>query len=258
MGNIKLENIWERGFEDPDLLKIESMCRKKTSEETDELIESYINLEQSRNGNYISSDLMKMVFPFYAENVENRRKYNLAVSNSAACLANEVFRRSVSKPGITRCIFVAGSYGAGKSFLIQSLFEKNKNELEGSIVYEGSITSKSIDGKIDYAIEHNAKIDMIILNPTFELTLRNIKERASRIGRDVRKEDAVFVYANIYPALKRLKEKYKNINYVIYNKNTNIPQDLSVSTLVEELNHGTYEEVSNEYDRIIKSFELDF
>ena len=209
MGNINIDNIWKRGFEDADLLRVEHMCREKASTETDKLIEDYIKLEQSRNGKYISSDLMKLVFPFYAENLENRRKYNLAISNSAACLANETFRRQICKPGVKRCIFVAGAYGAGKSFFIQSLFEKYKENLEQSIVYEGSITTKSIDGKIDYAIDNNIEVDMIILNPTFELSLTNIKERANRIGRDVKKEDAVFVYANIYSALKRLTEKYK-------------------------------------------------
>lgn len=256
MGNIKIENIWERGFEDEDLLNVEKMCREKTSEETDKLIEKYINMEQSINGNYISSDLMKMVFPFYQENIENRRKYNLAVSNSAACLANEAYKRALDKPEIKRCIFVAGPYGSGKSFFIQSLYEKEKGELEGCIVYEGSITTSSIDGKIDYAIEKGKKIDLIILNPTFELSLKNIKERACRIGRDVRKEDAVTVYANIYPALKRLIAKYENINFIIYNKTTNIPNDLSVSMAVEDINHGSYEEISNEYDRIIKEINM--
>lgn len=255
MGKIELENIWKRGFTDPDMLKVEEECRITASEQTDELIEKYKELERSRNGQYICSDLMKMVFPFYAENVENRRKYNLAVSNSAACLANEAFRRAVENPEIKRCIFVAGPYGSGKSFMIQSLFEKNKEELEGSLVYEGSITTKAIDGKIDYALEHNIKVDMIILNPTFELSLRNIKERAGRIGRNVKKEDAVTVYANIYSALKRLTEKYKEINFVIYNKTTNIPQDLSVSKSVEELNHGSTEEVIAEYDRVMSELE---
>ncbi len=255
MGNINIENIWKRGFEDSDLLRVEQMCREKASNETDELIEKYTKLERSRNGKYISSDLMKLVFQFYADNLENRKKYNLAVSNSAACLANEAFRREVSKNEAKRCVFVAGAYGAGKSFFIQSLFEKHKDLLDQSIVYEGSITTKSIDAKIEYAIEHNIEVDMIILNPTFELSLKNIKERANRIGRNVKKEDAVFVYANIYSSLKRLLEKYKNINYVIYNKETNIPQDLSTSNMVEDLNHGTYEEISNEYDNIMKELE---
>ena len=75
MENIKIENIWERGFEDPDMLKVEKMCREKASSETGELIEKYNNLKQTSEGKYISSDLMKMVFPFYLESVENRKKY---------------------------------------------------------------------------------------------------------------------------------------------------------------------------------------
>ena len=252
MENIRIENIWKRGFEDPDLLKVEEMCRKETSEKTWELIDRYTNLEQSMNGNYISSDLMKMVYPFYADNIENRRKYNLAVSNSAACLANEIYRKSICKTGIERCIFVAGAYGAGKSFLVQSIYENDKSKFDNCIVYEGSITSQTIDSKIDFALEHGIKVDMIILNPTFELSLNNIKERAGRIGRDVKKEDAVHVYANIYESLKRLTKKYPDINYVIYNKNGNIPQDLSVSTVIEDLDHGTKDEISAEYDRIMK------
>ena len=82
--------------------------------------------------------------------------------------------------------------------------------------------------------------------------MKNIKQRAKRIGRDVRKEDCVFVYANIYDALKRIKEKYKDVSFVIYNKVSNIPTDLEVSTNVEDLNHGSYDEISKQYDEIIK------
>ena len=142
MGKIKIENIWEKLFKEKDFLEIEFECRKKASEETDELIQKYTELEQARNGKYISSDLMKMVFPFYADNIENRRKYNLAVSNSAACLANEAFQREINNEEIKKCIFVAGPYGSGKSFLIQSLYEKNEEQFKDAVVYEGSITSK--------------------------------------------------------------------------------------------------------------------
>ncbi len=38
LGNINIENIWERGFTDQDMLRVESECRKTTSEKTDELI----------------------------------------------------------------------------------------------------------------------------------------------------------------------------------------------------------------------------
>lgn len=252
MENICIDNIWKRGFEDADMLKVEEEARIEASSNTKQCINKYKELEQSRNGNYISSDLMKLVFTEYANNIEFRKKYNLAVSNSAACLANRAFKIAISKPNIKHCIFVAGAYGSGKSFLIQSLYEKNKEELENCIVYEGSITSKAIDEKIDTALENGIIPGIIILNPTLELSMRNIKNRAKRIGRDVKKEDCVFVYANIYDALKRLKEKYKNINFVIYNKESNIPENLEVSQNVEDLNHGSYDKISGEYDEICK------
>ena len=252
MENICIENIWKRGFEDPDMISVEEEARIEASSNTEKCINKYKELEQSRNGNYISSDLMKLVFEKYANDIEYRRKYNLAVSNSAACLANKAFKIAVSNPNIKHCIFVAGAYGSGKSFLVQSLYEKNSEQLEESVVYEGSITSKAIDEKIDTALENGVVPSIIILNPTLELSMKNIKERAKRIGRDVKKEDCVFVYANIYEALKRLTNKYKDLSYVIYNKISNTPTDLEVSTNIEDLNHGSYDEISKEYDEIIK------
>ena len=251
MENINIDDIWKRGFEDPDMIKVEEETRIEASTNTEECIKKYIQLEQSRNGKYISSDLMKLVFKNYADDLEFRRKYNLAVSNSAACLANRAFKIAISDSNVKHCIFVAGAYGSGKSFLIQSLYEKNKDELENSVVYEGSITSKAIDEKIDTAIKNGVIPSIIVLNPTLELSVKNIKERAKRIGRDVAKKDCVFVYANIYDALKRLKEKYKDLSFVIYNKKTNTPTDLEISKNIEDLNHGSYEKLAKEYDEII-------
>ena len=252
MENINIDDIWKRGFEDPDMIKVEEETRIEASTNTEECIKKYTKLEQARNGKYISSDLMKLVFKNYADDLEFRRKYNLAVSNSAACLANKAFKIAVSDSNVKHCIFVAGAYGSGKSFLIQSLYEKNKDELKNSVVYEGSITSKAIDEKIDTAIKNGVTPSIIVLNPTLELSVKNIKERAKRIGRDVAKKDCVFVYANIYDALKRLKEKYKDLSFVIYNKKTNTPTDLEISKNIEDLNHGSYKEIAKEYDEIIK------
>ena len=253
--NICIENIWKRGFEDADMIEVEEKARIEASSNTEKCIKKYQQLEQSRNGKYISSDLMKLVFDDYAKDIDFRKKYNLAVSNSAACLANKAFREEIANSKVKHCIFVAGAYGSGKSFLIQSLYEKNKEELEDSIVYEGSITTKAIDEKIETALQNGITPSIIVLNPTLELSMRNIKNRAKRIGRDVRKEDCVHVYANIYGDLKRLKEKYEDISFVIYNKETNIPVNFDVSTDIEELNHGTYDELSCEYDEIMKKIE---
>ena len=250
MENINIENIWKRNFEDPEMIEVEDKTRRYTSSNTEECINKYNKLKQSRKGKYISSDLMKLVFDEYANNIKYRKKYNLAVSNSAACLANLAYRTVIKDNTIDYCIFVAGPYGSGKSFLIQSLYEEKEEELKNCIMYEGSITTKSIDEKIDIAIENGKIPCIIVLNPTLELSMQNIKDRAKRIGRDVRKEDCVYVYANIYGALKRLTEKY-DLPYTIYNKTSNIPNNLDTSHNIEDLNHGSYEDVSKQYDSII-------
>ena len=70
MENICIDNIWKRGFEDPDMIKVEEECRIETSTNTEKCIKKYKELEQSRAGNYISSDLMKLVFEKYANNIK--------------------------------------------------------------------------------------------------------------------------------------------------------------------------------------------
>lgn len=183
MGNVSIENIRKKGFEEgSELALIEEYCRKMASEHTDGLIQRYNELEESRDGNYINSDLMKMVFPFYANDIENRKKYNLSITNSAAVLTNEAYRRAILREDINRCIFIVGPYGAGKSFFAQSLFESDHNpSKENAIVYEGSITPPAFSEKIEYAIENGVKPSIIALNPTLELSMRNIRERSKRI-----------------------------------------------------------------------------
>jgi len=252
MGNININDIRKKGFEEGSKsASIEEYCRQMASTNTDGLIDLYNKLIESRNGSYINSDLMKMVFPFYAKNIENRRLYNLSVTNTAAVLTNEAYRRAVQRPDIERCIFIVGPYGAGKSYFAQSLFESDKRPIKkNSIVYEGSITPPAFDEKIQYAIDNGVMPDVIALNPTLELSMRNIKERAKNIGRDVEKDEVIDKFYSIYGYLKNVIDKF-NIPFIIYNKANNISIDLnSGSKNLEDLNHGSKGEVSSEYDRI--------
>lgn len=52
------------------------------------------------------------------------------------------------------------------------------------------------------------------------------------------------------------KTKYP-VLFQIYNKEGNVPTDLSVSYDLEDLYHGTREDVSEEYDRLIKRNDID-
>ena len=255
MENIDINNIRKKGFEkDSEEEKVEKYCRTVASEYTDKLIKLYNELEESRNGNYINSDLMKMVFPFYAKSLENRKKFNLSITNSAAVLTNEAYMRALQRPDVQRCIYVVGPYGAGKSFFAQSLFEREGHGLlKNAIVYEGSITPPAFAEKVRHAIDNNVTPSIIALNPTLELSIRNIKKRAKEIGRDVEKDEVIDKFSNMYRYLKDLLEQFSDIAYVIYNKKQNIAIDLNSGSInLEDLNQGSIDEISKEYDRIIK------
>ena len=260
MENIDINSIRKRNFiEGSKEAIVEDYCRKMASQHTSEIIELYNQLLGSRNGRYINSDLMKMVFPFYAKSIENRFRYNLSITNSAATLTNEAYRRAVLKPDVKRCIFLLGPYGAGKSFFAQSLFENDEEGLlKDSIIYEGSITPPAFDEKIDYAIKNGVIPEIIALNPTLELSMRNIRKRKEQTGRDVIKEEVLDKFSSFYKYFKDIVRKYGNMPFIIYNKESNIPLDSNcMSKNVEDLNHGTIEEISTKYDEIKAMLDLE-
>lgn len=254
MGNIDIDKIWKKGFEEGSWEEaVETYCRRTASMHTDALLKKYITLPESRNGKYINSDLMKMVYPFYALSKNNRRKFNMSITNTAAVLTNEAFTRALQSEDVKRCIFVVGPYGAGKSFFVQSLFENAEPELlDGSIVYEGSITPPAFEEKIKLAIENGVTPDIFALYPTLELSMRNIRERAKRIGRDVEKNEVVSKFHDFCKYLLAIIEEYPGMAYTIYNKESNIPSiDLkSGSKDLANFNFSTMEEVSEQYDVI--------
>lgn len=268
MGNIDKNIIQLKEFNSLDLQRVQREIIQLTTTKTDELLEKYIRHTSSHNGRYINSDLMKMVFEIYAESQENRGKYNLAVTNSAACLANEFYKRTIQNEDFKRCIYVAGPYGAGKSFFIQSLFLTEVIP-EDTVVYEGSITAPAFGEKVELAIKNNIEPEIIILNPTLELSMRNIKEREKETGRNVIKSEVVEKYADMYSNIEKLfaylnssfpelQTKPYPISFQIYNKSSNVPEDLSVSYDIQDLQHGTRQSISERYDSIVKQLNIDF
>ena len=261
MGNIDINTIRKRGFdENSPEFRIEDYCRKMASTHTDGLLERYNKLESSRQGTFINSDLMKMVYPFYANSYENRQRFNLSITNSAAVLTNEAYRRAITQGDIKRCIFLVGPYGAGKSFFAQSLYESKQGRemLEDSIIYEGSITPPAFGEKIEYASMHGVTPTIIVLNPTLELSMRNIRERAKTTGRDVIRSEVIDKFSSIYTHLSDLVKMFDEISYIIYNKESNIPVDLSCgSKNLEDLNHGNKQEISEQYDLIKETLDLE-
>lgn len=258
MGNIDRNKIKKKEFTIGSLEEqIEKYCIELASTYTDNILKLYNKLPESRGGRYINSDLMKMTFPFYANSVENRRLYNTAITNSAAVLTNEAYIRALQNKDVKRCVYITGPYGAGKSYFTQALFECNQDGLlESSIVYEGSITPPAFGEKIKYAIEQGVTPHIIALNPTLELSIRNVKERASRIGRDVEKGEILDKFCYFYTYMKCIIEEFEGISFNICNKKSNKSVDIDYSSNISDLYHGTVQEIEQEYDRIIRELNL--
>ncbi|MBP3707800.1 MAG: hypothetical protein J6J36_04235 [Clostridia bacterium] len=254
MGNIDINRIWKKGFPEDSLeANVEAYCRKMASERTDKLLKCYSALKMSRGGRYINSDLLKMVYPFYAGKFEHRERFNTAITNSAAVLTSEVFSRAVRNPEVDKCIFVLGPYGAGKSYFVQSVFEVlDENDFKGTIVYEGSITPPAFNNKVQEAIDNGLFVEVIAINPTLELSMRNIRAREKQIGRGVERKEVLDKFSNFHRYFVDLTKAFPSMPYTIYSKDRNKAINLQGGSYnLEELNHGTPDEIAKEYDRII-------
>ena len=263
MGNIDEKVVLRKTFDSLELQRVQDEIIKITTTRTDELLEKYKKNISSHGGSYINSDLMKMTFDIYAKSQENRGKYNLAVTNSAACLTNELYIRTLKDENIKRCIYIAGPYGAGKSFFAQSLYMANAIPKD-TIVYEGSITAPAFGKKVERAMRNNIKPELVILNPTLELSLKNIKQREIETGRGVIKSEVVEKYADLYSNIEKVFTYLKSIfpeleaqeypiSFQIYNKTKNVEENLdNTSYDIRDLKHGTREDVSRAYDLAMK------
>ncbi len=258
MGILNREKIYKQGFELGSIEeKVEEYCITTACENTEALLNKYKNLYSSRDGKYINSDLMKMIYPFYAESKENRFKYNKSITNTAAVLTNELYKRTLEAEEVERCIYIVGPYGAGKSYFAQALYENEGNEglLKNSIVYEGSITPPAFKEKIQLAIKNGVEPYIIVINPTLELSIKNIKNRAKETGRDVEKAEVIDKFFNLYRYMKEIIDELE-VTYTIYNKSENIPlQNTIGSSNIEDLKRVNKEEIIKEYEKIIKMIE---
>lgn len=253
MGNVSKDVIRKKNFPAGSKEeRYEELYRTAASKFTDLILRKYAELEAGRNGRYINSDLMKMVFPKYRDDLEHRRRFNMSITNSAAVLTNEAFERAMRRDDVHRCIFVVGPYGAGKSWFAQSLFENDKyGLLSEGVLYEGSITPPAFDNKIEYALQNGVIPDIIALNPTLELSMRNIRKRAKEIGRDVTKEEVVSKFYGFHKQLSDLLEKFPDISCAIYNKESNTKFNIeSTSDALQHFGFETIGDVEREYDKI--------
>lgn len=226
-----------------ELRTVEESFIKSAEENTEEHISEYLKLEPSYNGSYICADLFKETFKEYVTSLVTRMKYAEIVHNSAAVLSDELFHRIANSGKMKKCIFLSGVPGAGKSFLIQSLYLSGEIDKE-TMVFEGDITSLSIIEKMDYVKKNNIDIYVVIVNPTVELAQRNAIERHFEVGRGASCETMARIMSKIPFSLENIKKLFPDAELGIYNKSSNY--DIKLIYGFENLGclyQGTYEEL---------------
>ena len=104
--------------------------------------------------------------------------------------------------------------------IFENLGEAIKETLENVIEKNNTNIDTKRSNLSNDEVELAKKLDAIeeFTIDRFEGDFAVLEDRNTGKMLDVKKEDCVFVYANIYDALKRLTDKYKDMSYVIYNK----------------------------------------
>ena len=232
-----------------DLREVESFIINDAYENTERHIEEYDKLESSHNSRYVCTDLMKETYPVYCNSIESRRKYGGVVHNSCACLAAEVFERKIKDPTIKKCIFLSGTPGAGKSYLIQSIiFSGVLNQ--DVMVYEGDITTPTIKEKMQMVKDEGKDILVLVVNPTLELAETNAIRRYFEVGRSAPHAIIARIMSKLPGAIKELHEEF-NFSLGIYNKQTNYDIYNTVGfEEIETLEHGTYDEIMEQLENL--------
>ncbi len=233
----------------PELKSAEEFIIKDAEENEEKHIDDYDKLESSYGSRYICTDLMKETYPLYSESVSSRQKYGGVIHNSSACLAAEVFARKVKDPNINKCIFLTGVPGAGKSYLIHSIIFAGVlgNDV---MVYEGDITTPTIEEKMAMARDNGKEILVLVVNPTLELANENALRRYIEVGRGAPTHIIARIMSKLPTTLKDLQTKF-DFSLGIFNKKTNYDIYNTVGfEEIDSLNQGTYDEILEKSDRL--------
>ena len=187
---------------------VQKIARVRAFNKTKKCIEMYCAMEKSHGGLYINSDLFKEIFPEFSRNKETRKKFDLAVHNSSAWLAQKLFEGKIKDPSVKECIFLTGVPGAGKSFYIQSLFEEHKIS-DGTIIFEGSLCNlEAAIAKFKMLEERGIKIRIQIIHADPVLIYQNVLQRENENGRGATLATLAYITSELRGAVTKLNELF--------------------------------------------------
>lgn len=241
-----MEEIIKKENQSKEMQQIEELFINSAVFHTDDHILKYLSYDSSLGGRYINSDLFKETFPMYAESVESRNKYHFIVHNSSAVLAKELFLRVVKSKDIKKCIFVGGIPGSGKSYFVQSLISADVIA-DDVMIYDGNLSAPSIMEDIATALDKGKEVSIVIINPTLELSQRNIINRCNEVGRDISFRAVATIGSGLAKRLKEIHQQFPNIPLTIYDKQNNFDVNCLVGwKYLSLLDKGNYDEIMSQ------------
>lgn len=178
------------------------------------LINAYKDIQDTFNGRYIASDMMKEVFEDFNKSSDNRNRFNNAVHNASAALAAEHFRQMLDEPiqdGRDTVIFLTGSPGAGKT---SSVMNNGELDVNTKIVFEGQLANAHQNNatmdKIQQAIDNDLRVKIIAVNPLPEQALENTFKRYydPADGRGAPISTMARIQGNTYDGLKAIYDRF--------------------------------------------------
>jgi hypothetical protein len=138
--------------------------------------ENLLNEYQQRFGNVLNADNAAELFPDYAQSLESRAKYRVAVHPAAQWVRDELFQRALNDPDKKEVVFTAGGNGAGKTL----------GSPPGDVVMDSTLSNPEHSERlIRQALDAGKQVTVVYIFRPIEDALKGVLERAQTEGRTV-------------------------------------------------------------------------
>lgn len=208
-------NITVKNFDnDPASKEVQDRVIHLATTNAQALLDTYRDMNNTFNGRYIASDMMKEVFSDFNQSPAHRNQFNNAVHNSAATLSAEHFKQMLNeavKDGRDTVVFLTGCPGAGKT---TSVMRNGSLKENVGIVFEGQLANAHQNpatmDKIQQALDKGFKVEIVAVNPLPEQALENTFKRFydPNDGRGASISTMARIQGNTYDGLKAIHEKF--------------------------------------------------
>lgn len=217
-------SIIKKPFTDPELARVQDKVVELAQQDPQALINEYKMMDNTFEGRYIASDMMKEVFEDFNQSSAHRNQFNNAVHNTSATLVAEHFKQMVAQPPSEdkdTVIFLTGSPASGKT---SSLLNAGKLEAHVAVVYEGqlaNVDNPAIIEKFEQALNAGYKVDIVAVHPNPEQALENSFKRFydPNDGRGAPIETMAKIQGNSYEGIKAIHDKFGDkVNLIVVDK----------------------------------------